>query len=81
MAKPVAEMSEDEFDAWMSALPPAPGIRHVDDLDADAEDDALALEDLAASRCYDHAIVGRWLLTAGEADWKPFGEWLADQDG
>ena len=80
IAKPAAEMSEDEFDAWMEALPPAPGIRHVDDGD-DEEDDAAALADLAAGRCYDHAIVGRWLLTAGEPDWKPFEEWLAEQGG
>jgi acyl-CoA synthetase (NDP forming) len=83
IAKPVAEMSEDEFDAWMEALPPPPGIKHVDDddEDADAEDDASAMADLAAGRCHDHAVVGQWLQTWGMPDWKPFKDWLAEQDG
>ncbi len=77
IAKPIAEMPENELGAWMLSLPPAPGIRHIDD----AEDDARALEDLAAGRVHDHAVVARWLLTAGDSDWKPFREWLAGQDG
>lgn len=76
---PVADMSEDELTAWLSTLPPAPGIRHVDD--DDDEDDARAMADFAAGRCHDHAVVGRWLKTWGQPDQKPFREWLADQDG
>lgn len=79
IAKPVAEMSEDEFDAWMEALPPAPGIFHVDD--DDPEEDARVEADIAAGRVYPHAIVGEWLKTAGAPDWKPFKEWLATRDG
>ncbi len=79
IAKPVAEMSDDEFDAYMATLPPAPGIRHVDDLEADAEDDARALADLAAGRVYPHAIVGEWLSTWGKPGRKPFKEWLAQR--
>ncbi len=77
--KPVADMSADEFDAWMSTLPPAPGIRHIDE--DDAEDDARALADFEAGRFHDHAVVGQWLKTWGRPDHKPFKEWLADQDG
>jgi len=78
IAKPVAEMSDEEFDAWMATLPPAPGIRHIDD--GDDEDDARALADLEEGRVQSHAVVGKWLLTAGKPGWKPFKDWLANQD-
>ncbi|HEX8554694.1 MAG TPA: hypothetical protein VF695_08305, partial [Sphingomonas sp.] len=71
--------SDVEFDAWMSMLPPAPGIRHTDNDDSDME--AHVESDAAAGRVYDHAIVSRWLRTAGEPNWRPFGEWIAAQDG
>ena len=67
------------IDALLSSLPPAPGIRHIDDIDA--EQDARAMADVAAGRCYPHEVVGRWLMTWGEPDQKPFKDWLAEQDG
>lgn len=77
--KAVADMSEDEFTAWLEALPPAPGIRHIDDVDP--EDDARAMADFRAGRFYDHATVGRWLLTVGKPGFVRFEDWLAKQDG
>ena len=74
ISKPVADMSEDEFTEWLSALPPAPGIRHVDD--GDDEDDARAEADIAAGRFYPHSVVARWLKTWGTPDRKSFDEWL-----
>ena len=71
--KPVADLSDEEFDTYMARFPPAPGIRHVDDQDDDG--------DAAAGPVYGHDLVSRWLRTAGRADWKPFKDWLADQDG
>ncbi len=70
---------EDATDRLLADLPPAPGIRHIDD---DGPDDiAAALADVAAGRCYDHATVSRWLMTWGTPDRKPFREWFAAQDG
>lgn len=74
-AKPVAEMSEDEFTAWLSALPPAPGIRHADE--EDEEGDAQALADVAAGRVVPHEKVVEWLRTVGTPDHRPMPrEWL-----
>lgn len=78
-ADDVAGMDDAAFDAWMEALGPAPGIRHVDD--DDPEGDAQAEADIAAGRVYPHEIVGKWLKTWGDSDYKPFKEWLADQSG
>ena len=75
----VAGMDDAAFDAWMEALGPAPGILHVDD--EDPEGDARAEADIMAGRCYPHEIVGEWLKTWGDADYKPFKEWLTDRDG
>lgn len=77
--KPVADMSEDEVTAWLSSLPPAPGIRHVDDYEA--EDDLHALQDYKAGRVYDHATVSRWLRSCSGARHRRFKDWLAEQDG
>ncbi len=79
ITKSVAEMSADEFDAWMEALPPAPGIKHIDEDDPDG--DALIEADIAAGRVYPHAIVAEWLTTWGKPGRKPFKEWLADRHG
>ncbi|HEX8389637.1 MAG TPA: hypothetical protein VF636_11500 [Sphingomonas sp.] len=70
--KAVADLSDEEFDSYMMRFPPAPGIVHVDD---DAEDD------VSTGRVFEHALVSRWLRTAGRPDWRPFKDWLADQDG
>ncbi len=76
---PVADMSEDELTAWLDTLPPAPGIRHIDDPDTESEE--LAFADFEAGRFHEHAVVSRWLRTCGSAGYKPFKEWLAEQDG
>ena len=77
--KPVAEMTDDEFDSYMACFPPCPGILHIDD--EDPKGDAAVEADIAAGRVYDHAIFGQWLLTWGKPGRKPFKEWLADQNG
>lgn len=77
--KPVAEMSDEEFGRWMETLPIAPGIRHIDDVDADSE--ARALADFEAGRFHDHAVVSQWFGTFGKPGYKPFKEWLAERDG
>lgn len=78
-SKPVAEMSDEEFDRWMETLPIPPGIRHVDDDDAESE--ARALADFEAGRYHDHAVVSQWFMTWGKPGYKPFEEWLAARDG
>ena len=73
-ARPVAEMSEEEFDAWLVSLPPPPDL----DLTAEEEEAELARaeEDIVQGRVYPHSVVSAWLETWGSADYKPFKEWL-----
>ena len=73
LRKPVDTMTDDEFDAWMESLPPAPGIRSIDDDDHEL---AQAETDAAAGKGYPHSLVSRWLGTWGSPDYKPFQEWL-----
>ncbi len=54
-----------------------PGIFDEPDPAAEAASLARARADVAAGRVHDHAVVGEWLLTWGEPDFKPFREWLA----
>jgi hypothetical protein len=77
IAKPVAEMSEDEFTDWLCALPPPPGLPATED--EVAASDARALADLATGRVYPHAVVAEWLLTWGKPGRKPFKDWLAER--
>jgi hypothetical protein len=77
--KPRADMSPEELDAWLEALPPLAGVPSTDEEVAAA--DARALADLEAGRVYPHAIVGEWLKTWGKPGRKPFKEWLADRHG
>ena len=79
MAKPVADMSEDELTDWLCALPPAPGLASTDEQEAAADERARA--DIAAGRVYPHAIVREWLMTWGLPGRKPFKEWLAARHG
>ncbi len=73
ISKPVADMSEDEFTAWLCALPPPPGIAHIDDDEADAR----ALADVDAGRGVPHEKVAEWLRTVGTPDHRPMPrEWL-----
>ncbi|WP_246347096.1 hypothetical protein [Sphingomonas jinjuensis] len=81
MAKPISEMSDEEFDAWISSLPPAPGIPSIDDEEDFNRSIARARADVAAGRVYPHAIVGEWLSTWGDDDFLPFEDWLASRDG
>ncbi|MES2336923.1 MAG: hypothetical protein V4537_02360 [Pseudomonadota bacterium] len=68
------------IDALLASLPPAPGIKHIDDDDIE-RDIAGALADVAAGRFYSHAVVSEWLMTWGETGQKSFKDWLADRDG
>ncbi|WP_380939714.1 hypothetical protein [Sphingomonas floccifaciens] len=75
---PTSDEGEDAVDRLLAELPPAPGIKHIDE---DTEDvDARALADVAAGRYYDHSVVSKWLMTWGETGQKPFREWLAEQN-
>ena len=75
------EMSDSEFDAWLSSLPPAPGIKHVDE-DDDADEDFDDIEAaIADGRAFPHEVVAAWLKTWGQPEQKPFKDWLADQNG
>lgn len=65
--------TDEEFDAWMEALPPCPGIPSTDEEVALA--DAEAEADIAAGRVYPHEEVAAWLDTWGSPDFKPFHEW------
>ena len=78
-AKPVSGMSDDELDAWLQTLPPAPGILHIDDPDTSSDERALA--DFEAGRFHDHATVTRWLRTCGDSTRLSFKDWLAAHDG
>jgi hypothetical protein len=73
LAKPVSEMSEEEFTDSLCALPPP---REEDELDLE-ESVARARADMAAGRYYSHELVGEWLKTPGDAQLLPIEEWLA----
>ena len=79
IAKPAAGMSDEEFEARMAMIPPAPGLPSTDAEIAAAL--ARAEADIVAGRVYPHAVVAQWLLTWGQPGRKPFKEWLADQNG
>ena len=72
----VAGTDDVAFDTWMEAVP---GLPETDEEIAAA--DAQAEADIAAGRYYPHEVVGEWLKTWGDADFKPFKEWLAPRDG
>lgn len=76
-----ANGTEAERDAWLDALPPAPGIKHIDESDDDDDDFDDIEAAIAAGRAYPHEIVSEWLKTWGQPDQRPFKEWLADQNG
>ncbi|MFN3433510.1 MAG: hypothetical protein ACK4ZY_03850 [Sphingomonas sp.] len=77
--KTVAGMSEDEFSEWLQTVPPASGIRHIDD--PDDTDEAAALADYAAGRYQSHATVSAWLATCEKHGHRSFRTWLAEHDG
>lgn len=58
-----------------------PGIFEQDDEAAIAAADERAMADFRAGRFYSHEFVSGWFKTFGKPDFKPFREWLADQDG
>ncbi|WP_375397565.1 hypothetical protein [uncultured Sphingomonas sp.] len=71
----VAGMDDAALDAWLEALPLAPGIPSTPEEVAAA--DARALEDLKAGRVVSHDRVATWLRTWGTPDFKPMPrEWL-----
>lgn len=72
------DATDAEFEAWMEALPPCPGIPSTEEEVAAA--DARALEDIAAGRVHDHAVVAEWLKTWGTPDQRSFKEWLNTRD-
>ncbi len=71
---------EDELDRLTASLPPAPGIKHVDDDDDDEDFNDIEAA-IASGRAFPHEVVGAWLKTWGQPGQKPFKEWLAAQDG
>ena len=71
--------SDDELSRYILSLPPCPGIPTTDEEVAEAE--AAALEDVAAGRVHEHAVVGEWLKTWGKPDFLPFEEWFAARNG
>lgn len=42
---------------------------------------AKARIDYAADHGVSHAVVSMWLKTWGDADYKPFDQWLSEWDG
>ena len=74
-----ADAADEEFDAWMEALPPCPGILYVDDDDEEGE--AAALAELEAEGGVPHAIVAEWLKTWGKPGRLPFDDWFAARNG
>ena len=78
---PSRDGEDARLDAYIASLPPAPGIKSVDD-PFDDEDDIGDLDTaIAEGRAFPHAVVRQWLKTWGQPDCKPFEEWLADQNG
>lgn len=68
-------MTDAEVEDWIGSLPPAPGIRSIED--ADPEEDARLDADIAAGRGIPHELVRAWLLTWGTSEYKPMPrEWL-----
>ena len=72
-------MSDEALEAFLTALPPCPGLPSTDEEIAASV--ARARADVAAGRVHSHAVVGEWLTTWGQAGRKPFKEWLTKRDG
>jgi hypothetical protein len=70
---------DDALSAWLTSLPPCPGIPSTPTEIAISHDRARADSD--AGRVYPHAIVGEWLKTWGKPGRRPFQDWLADTRG
>jgi len=74
-----SDATDAAFDAWMEALPPCPGIRSIDEDDAEGE--AASLAEFEAGGGVPHAIVAEWLKTWGCEDSQSFREWYASRNG
>ena len=72
--------TEEEFAAWMGALPPCPGIGFADDDDDDPTDAEIEAE-IAAGGGIPHEIMVEWFQTWGKPGRLPFDEWFAARNG
>lgn len=76
---PPQDDSDEEWSRFLMSTPPPPGVPTTDE-----EEDAViaeALADAAAGRVYSGELVGAWIATIAEPEFKSFEEWLADRDG
>jgi len=57
------------------------GVFETRNLETEAAQVERSRADASAGRIHSHAVVSGWLATFGDPDFKPFHEWLAEQNG